>query len=147
MSTRQLDISLRVHHPEADLESVADVLKISPSFIWRRGDRAAHGSGIRDASYCSIQLMKIESGDLSSIAQEAMQRIQPAKNVIEEIARTGGKALLAIGWFCDGDAGAALPAGLLSEIADMKLGLDLYLYFSPPDGQIPSITLQSKSSS
>ena len=135
MATKKLDLSLRLRHPIADLTSIAGQLAATPTVNWVRGEprRSIRGeplNGVRDSSYCSIPLGITESTELDEVLSRCIERIAPIKRELHQLVQSGGTAAIAIGWFCNGDAGGSISADAVMRLSRLKLSLDFYLYFS-----------------
>jgi hypothetical protein len=135
VSTQKFDLSLRLRHGDGDLTSIARSLGIAPSVKWNRGDprrtpKNEPLEGTRDFSYCSLPFGVLESADLDIALDMMLQRIAPATRELHDFVKSGGIASIAIGWFCDGDTGAGISEAVVSKAADLRLSIDLYLYFS-----------------
>src|SRR5437868_441623 len=71
VATQKFDLSLRLRHPDADLNPIARKLGLAPSTCWTKGDArvAPDGAplgGVRDSSYCSVQLDVTAGTDLEA---------------------------------------------------------------------------------
>lgn len=134
-ATIKFDLSLRLRHPSADLSPIVRSLGLTPDVAWMKGDqrRTPAGNalpGTRDASYCSARL-SVTDEDLETALSKCLDVIAPAGQMLATVAASGGAAVIAIGWFCDGDSGAAIPADMVARAAALQLGLDVYLYVVP----------------
>ena len=137
MGTTKLDLSLRLRHPEADLSPIAQRLGLTPSWRWTKDDPRSTPlnpelEGSRSASYCSIPLPIEQATDMDAALTDALKVISPAEQELKALVNSGGTASMAIGWFCDGDAGARISDTIVARMARLKLTVDVYLYFSPP---------------
>lgn len=136
MATQKFNLSLRLRHPDADLNPVARGLGLAPSTCWTKGDArvAPDGAplgGVRDSSYCSVQLDVTAATDLEPALVKSLQTIASVQPELELLVNSGGMASIAIGWFADGDAGVRLADTVIAEMARLRLTVDLYLYLSP----------------
>lgn len=137
MTTRKFDLSLRLRHPEADLTSMADQLGAKPTTAWTKGDRrrtlgGKPMDGTRDSSYCSIPLEVSDQTNLGNALARCAEVLTPIKRELWRLIKSGGTASIAIGWFCDGDAGDTISTEVLDKLSGLKLTLDFYLYFESP---------------
>lgn len=135
MTAYKVEISLRVHHPNDDLASLVTAIGTPPSQIWKKGDprRTPKGKllgGTRDESYCSIPLKVRRKSSLADALRESLQTVKGAKKHLRKIVASGGRVVIALGWFCKGDAGSNLPSDLLTELGQSSIDLDVYLYFA-----------------
>ena len=59
--------------------------------------------------------------------KNALAELAPHRRLLRKLA----KISFAVGWFCDEHTGESLDSSLLSELADLKIGIELFVY--PPD--------------
>jgi len=135
MATQKFDLSLRLRHPDADLKPISRSLGLGPGTCWTKGDArlAPDGAligGVRDSSYCSVQLDASVGADLESALVRSLQTIAAVQPELELLVSSGGMASIAIGWFADGDAGVRLADTIVAEMARLRLTVDFYLYLS-----------------
>ena len=84
-----------------------------PRRAWKKGDerQTPNGrnlGGVRDSSYCSADLGETSRERLSKKIEAAFTRLEPYREVLEEVWSTGGRLSFFIGWFLDEDTGDTL---------------------------------------
>ena len=135
MATEKLDLSLRLRHDDADLTSMARQLGLKATVCWKKGD-ARHApdgtvlNGIRDSSYCSMSLDTGSIADLEEGLSECLKKLKPKERELRNFVLSGGTASIAVGWFCSGDTGDRIPEAVITELANLRLTVDFYLYFA-----------------
>ena len=133
MNRGYISISLRIEHPERDLSILCTALGLIPDRIWKKGEvrKTPTGNsigGVNDKSYCSIRVLDKSSETLSNSIQHIVSLLAPHREILAEMADTGGVNGLFIGWFCDEHSGDRLDRELLISIVDLSLVLDLNIY-------------------
>lgn len=138
MATERLKFSLRIRHDSADLSALAKVLGLVPNAGWDKGARrrisgGESRSGLYDHSYRSFALIALDNTDLSDGLDECLPMLAPFASVMNEFVDSGGRATLSVGMFCDSwMAGGGVSLEALSELARLRLSLDLHIYTKPP---------------
>lgn len=135
MGTKKLDLSLRLRHPAEALDAIAQRLGLTPAVNWVKGNprlslKGEPLSGTRESSYCSIPLGATGSVELDEALTACLSRIESIKHELVDLVKSGGTASIAIGWFCDGDAGDSVSSQTVMRLSRLRLKLDFYLYFS-----------------
>lgn len=137
MATQKLEFSLRLRHDTEDLILVTRQLGFSAHAGWDRGEqnRTLGGSlqeGIRSSSYRSFAFGIATSTDMDDALSVCLKKLTPFTAVLQSFVSSGGMASLAVAWFCDSAVGGdRIPAGIIAEMAQLNLTLDLYLYLTP----------------
>jgi hypothetical protein len=135
MATRKLDFSLRLRHDKDDLSVVTRQLGIASEVGWNRGDPKVSLKGLplegqRDFSYRTFPLGVVTDVDVEAAIPECLERLMPFSSVLQSFVNSGGTASIAVGWFGDADVGGGrISADAVTDMAKLRLTLDLYLYF------------------
>ena len=124
---------MHLRHPTRDLSRVCEILELTPRYIWKKGDerQTPKGNkivGIRDSSYCTIEVGPESRKALGERLREVLKLLQPHEGIFRELAAAGGAVSLYVGWLCDDSTGEMLDAQLLEEIAKLRMGLELNIY-------------------
>jgi hypothetical protein len=141
MGPQRTVLSLHLHHPTRDLSTACAALGLVPRHIWTRGDehqtpKGTKIGGIRDSSYCSIELGITSQEPLSDKIEAALALLRPHRGILRELSSEGGRLTFFIGWFCDEDTGEALRWQTLDEMSDLRIELGLNIYV--PDKRLSS---------
>jgi hypothetical protein len=133
MGTYRFALSIQIRHPSADLLPIAQGISKTPDSIWKRGEQKVDkvGKPIGDpkrSSYCLYKIAVQAGDDLNMRLIEAIKLIEPVKDELVELYKSGGEANLFIGWFSDGDSGDIIDPQTLRTISDLGLSFDLDLY-------------------
>lgn len=133
-------LSLRLFHKSLDLSGVCNALEMQPRIIWKVGDRRVTPAGIplegiRDESYCSIDLLPESRRPLESQVDEVMALLERHDATLKDFHREGGEVLVCIGWFFDADSGVTLGPSTIERLSRLHIGLDMHVYVPGiPDG-------------
>jgi hypothetical protein len=65
---------------------------------------------------------------LSNKIEAALARLEPHRDVLEEIWSTGGRLDFFVGWFLDEDTGDALDWQILEKMSQLRIELQLNIY-------------------
>jgi hypothetical protein len=133
MGPQRTQLSLHFTHPTRDLAIVCQTLGLRPKVIWKKGDerRTPNGrsiGGMRDSSYCSINLGAASKLGLSKKAQAAVKLLKPHRRLLRRLVSEGGRVSFYVGWFCDEHTGEAVDHEVLARMADLSIALDLNIY-------------------
>jgi hypothetical protein len=133
MKRQQTKLSLHIKHPTRDLSRVCSALGFEPTHIWKKGDerRTPKGNkigGLRENSYCSIELGPTSREPLPKQIESALARLQSHRTLLRRLSSTGGTISFYVGWFCDEDAGETLSAQILESMARYRIALELNIY-------------------
>ncbi len=133
MKRQRVKLSLHIKHPTRDLSSVCSALRFEPTNIWKKGDerRTPKGNkigGLRENSYCSIDLGQSSREPLPKQIEAALTLLQPHRAMLQRLSSTGGTISFYVGWFCDEDAGETLNAQILERMARLRVALELNIY-------------------
>ena len=128
-------LALQMRHPTRDLLPVCTALGLVPRIAWKKGDerRTPKGrslGGVRDSSYCSAHLGETSREPLSEKIEAALMRLEPYREVLEEVWSTGGRLSLLVGWFLDEDTGDTLGLPILQKMSELRIELGVNLYVS-----------------
>ena len=138
MSKYRYKISLRLWHASQNLNSISDILALTPSRIWRNGDdrtdiKGQKIGGIYENNYWSADISK-GTADISSLAialENAVELLSQNSEFFTNFVADGGTAELFIGWFMDGfNTGDVIGWRLLQSLAQLRLNLAFDLYGS-----------------
>jgi hypothetical protein len=138
MNRYRTRLSLHIKHPTRDLSPVCSALGLKPRVIWKKGEerRTPKGrklGGLRDASYCSIELAQESRRSLAKQTEAALERLEPHRAVLRRLSSTGGRISFCVGWFCDEHSGELFSTDLLRAMTRLRIALDLNIYL--PDGK------------
>jgi hypothetical protein len=133
MGPQRTNLTLRLHHPTRDLLPVCTALGLAPRHAWKKGDerQTPNGrnlGGVRDSSYGSADLCKTSREPLSKKIEAALTRLEPYREVLEEVWSTGGRLSFFIGWFLDEDTGDTLDWPILQKTSQLRIELELNIY-------------------
>src|SRR5262249_17223446 len=129
-------ISLRTWHPTMNLDAVTDALGIPSYVLWRVGEprRTPTGtplSGTYKTNFWTARLVNGTSAeqDLPSALGSALDTVAAGFSLFSEIAASGGRVEVFIGWFFDeGNSGDVLDHQLLARLAAMSIDLSFDVY-------------------
>jgi hypothetical protein len=135
MRPQRNKLSLHLRHPSRDLSIVCQRLGLQPKVIWKRGEegRTPKGNsigGVRDASYCSIDLGAASKTQLSKKIEKTLELLNPHRTILRRLSSSGGRASFYIGWFCNADTGDEFGGDILDRLADLRIALDFNIYVS-----------------
>jgi hypothetical protein len=135
MGPQRNKLSLHLKHPTRDLSIICRALGLRPKVIWRKGEerqtpKGRSIGGVRDISYCSIDLGVTSKVDLSKKVEMAIELLTPHRILLRRLSSTGGRASFNIGWFCNEDTGEELRYDILARMADLCIALDFNIYVS-----------------
>jgi len=141
MSDYTYSVSLRVSHPLTPLTEITAALGMQPRRAWSVGAprQTAKGEaleGVRKETYWTTRLEDGSSADrdLSDTIAAILDRLEAHRDYLWDLARTGGRSELFIGWFFDdGNSGDVLGHELLGRLANFKLDLSFDVYPAAPD--------------
>jgi Domain of unknown function (DUF4279) len=141
MGPQRTVLSLHLRHPTRDLSAICAALQLVPRHIWTKGDehqtpKGTKTGGIRDSSYCSIDLGVTSQEPLSDKIEAALALLKPHRGILRELSSTGGQVSFYIGWFCDEHTGEGLSWQILEEMSDLRIELELNIYV--PDERLSS---------
>jgi hypothetical protein len=131
----QTILSLRITHPSRDLSQVCSAIGLRPKIIWKKGGerRTPKGTklgGLRDGSYCSISLGKWSRVSLEKQIDVALKRLRQHKAVLQRFSASGGRISFFVGLSSHRtNFGEVLNAPILAEMAKLKIGVELDIYF------------------
>jgi hypothetical protein len=133
MRQQRVQLSLHIRHPTRDLSKVCSGLGLKPKHIWKKGDerRTPKGNkigGLRDASYCSIDLSPVSRKSLVEQIEANVEMLKRHRSTLRKLSSTGGVISFYIGWFCDEHTGEALSTQLLGAMSDLRIALELNIY-------------------
>jgi hypothetical protein len=133
MGPQRSQLSLHLKHPTRDLSIICRTLGLGPKVIWKKGDerRTPKGrsiGGIRDGSFCSIDLGAASKVDLSKKIEAAVELLKPHRTLLRRLSSTGGRNSFYVGWFCDEDTGEEFNHDVLTLMVDLSIALDLNIY-------------------
>jgi hypothetical protein len=147
MRNQLAQLSLRIFHPSNDLSITCRSLGLKPKVLWRAGEerRTPKGNaigGLRANSYCLIEFGRPRRKPFANQMENALAQVVPHRRLLKRLASTGGKISFAVAWFCDEHTGASLDSSLLSELAGLKIGIELFVY--APDAPISHSTQKAR---
>lgn len=133
MRPQRTELSLHLKHPTRDLSTVCRTLGLRPKIIWKKGDerqtpKGRSIGGVRESSYCSVELGAASKVELSKKIESALRLLKPHRPIFRRLSLTGGRISFYIGWFCDEHTGETFSSKILAQMADMHIALDLNVY-------------------
>ena len=133
MGPQRTNLRLHLHHPTRDLLPVCTALGLVPQHAWKKGDErqppnGRNLGGVRDRSYCSADLGETSREPLSKKIEAALTRLEPYREVLEEVWSTGGRLSFFIGWFLDEDTSDTLDWPILQKMSQLRIELELNIY-------------------
>lgn len=129
----EYSVSLRVVHPELDLDCITKELGLAPRHVWKAGDHkqtptgAALG-GKRCESYWSHRFEHPDGMVLSDFLEILAIRLLVHGDFLRSIASQGGSLFLFIGWFSGDNSGDRFSPDLLQKLSELRIGLSLDVY-------------------
>lgn len=144
MKRQRVKLCLHIRHPSRDLSFVCQTLRLNPTHIWKKGEerKTPKGNkigGIRDNSYCSIDLGQSSRVSLPKQIEAALDLLEPHRAVLRNLSTGGGTISFYVGWFCDEDTADALDVLILKRMAHLRIALELNVYL-PDLGKPESIS-------
>jgi acyl-CoA dehydrogenase len=79
-----------------------------------------------------MQIEPRSTKDMRRMMWDALDYLTPHRELLRELASSGGRNRLSAGLFCDNHSGASVGRALSEALADLCLDLDLHIYV--PDG-------------
>lgn len=137
MATEKLEFSLRLLHDREHLVGVTQQLGLAVRAGWDKGEQkrtlgGAPRPGTYAESYRSLSLGEAVNTDMDDGISECLKKLAPLAKVIHGFVRSGGVAILAVGWFFNSTVGGGrIPPEALTRMSKLGLTLDLYLYCAP----------------
>ena len=133
MGSAHYKLSLRIRHPQLDLSIVCGKLGLTPTHIWKAGDkrRTPKGTplpGDHDLSYCLVILDDDLGKSLAHKIASAIATLQPHSQILDEVTSSGGRVSLFIGWFSSDVSSEMIGRTILSGLADLKIDLEIDVY-------------------
>ena len=131
--------SLRIWHPKMDPVFLTKTLRLKPSRAWKVGEprRTPKGNaleGVNRGSYWFKRLVEkryasTSKQSLETFLKSALVRLRQHSKLFRRIRKSGGRAELFVGLFCESsNAGVELPPQLLSSLGKIGLSLSLDIY-------------------
>jgi hypothetical protein len=128
-------ISLRISHPSRTVADLAAELQLTTTRMWEAGaPRATKGGtalvGVYKNNFWTAKIMEGSSvgRDLASALTDVLEKLSPKGDFLINLAATGGKTELFIGWFFDGNSGDVLDHKLLGPLAELCIDLSFDVY-------------------
>ena len=84
--------------------------------------------GVYKHSYCSFDLASQEDGELAQCLRDAVARLTPKEEFLQELRMSGGSAMFFVFWYPNGDTGEVFEVGLLKKMAELGIDLGLNVY-------------------
>ena len=133
MKQQRAKISLHIRHPTRDLSKVCIALGLKPRHIWKKGDerrtpKGANIGGVRENSYCTIDIGPASRQPLAKQIEAALEPLKSHRAMLRRLTSTGGRVSFYVGWFCDHDTGETLSSPLLEAMTALRIGLELNIY-------------------
>jgi len=127
MAEAETYVSLRIAKPGVSAAAVTQRLGIEPTHAHEAGETRRNGLRFRHAMW-SLSTKPDGAGPLSEHLARLLNRIEPKRAVLTEMAAEG----FDMDWFCfvsvEGNGGVVLEAGLLQRLAALPIDLDLDIY-------------------
>ncbi|MBK0014556.1 DUF4279 domain-containing protein [Stenotrophomonas sp. S41] len=126
-------ISIRIAHPEMDMSGVCEDLGLVPDFSYSAGDarvtpKGKPIGGVRDGSYWLHSFVEGNDGDVESSLEQIVRFLSVRQEFFEQIARSGGRSELFIGWFSSENTGFNIGNSILRKLVDLSIDLSFDIY-------------------
>jgi len=131
--------SLRIWHPSIDPAKLTKTLGLKPSRTWKVGEprRTPKGAVLKGQNRDTYWFKKLvekraastSTRNLEAFPSSASKRFKRHAKLFRRVRRTGGRAELFVGIFCESsNHGVQLPAEVLASlgITGLSLSLDVY---------------------
>lgn len=136
MNPFKFDVSFRIRHPDLDPKQICSTLGMDAKYKWKAGAQRKTPKGdllegVYTETYCSFEIEHNESIGLVELLRLSNQKLQPHKEFLELIRSTGGDLEYFIGWYSSGNSGEEFTWDLITDLADLQIGLSFDFYGGP----------------
>ena len=130
-------ISLRLHHPEADVGRLLERWGFDVGRSWIAGQPRTTPAGtplegLWPDSYAYASL-PAEGTTLAHRLRLILPKLEPVSNELAAFVEAGGIAELFVGWHFQRNSGDRLDWDLMRRLAECRLSLSLDIYPEPED--------------
>ncbi|MFZ3002829.1 MAG: hypothetical protein WA071_21115 [Undibacterium umbellatum] len=130
---REFALSLRMTHPEIDLQAFCDLIELVPWKCHLAGElrQIEEGrllGGVHKLSFCTCVFEFDEDVSLEDVINIALDDLESKRNEIADMTSSGGEIHFFIGWFFEGTAGMILDWKTLRRMSDLKISFQLDAY-------------------
>jgi hypothetical protein len=141
MNPYEFNLSLRLFHPNQDLETfyhkILEITSFIPGRIWKQGDNRLTIAGeplegIYENSYCfmnnSQHLQSSNELSLNDAIDNFLDKISPLKSEFEEFTKSNGRSELFVGFYFSGNSSETFYSDLIKKLSEFQIDLSLDLY-------------------
>ncbi|MFZ6709391.1 DUF4279 domain-containing protein [Undibacterium sp. TC9W] len=130
---REFALSLRMTHPEMDLQAFCDLIELIPWKCNLAGEvrQSPDGrllGGVHKRSFCTCSFEFDEDVSLEAAIDDTLDLLELKRKQIAEMTSSGGELHFFIGWFFEGTAGMVLDWKTLRRMSDLEISFQLDAY-------------------
>ncbi|MES2038392.1 MAG: hypothetical protein V4495_11170 [Pseudomonadota bacterium] len=130
---KEFALSLRMTHPEMDLQAFCDLIELVP---WkcnlagevRQTEDGRLLGGIYKESFCTCSFEFDEGVSLEFAIDDVLDLLELKRKEIVGMTSSGGEMHFFIGWFFEGTAGMVLDWKTLRRMSDLEVSFQLDAY-------------------
>lgn len=130
---REFALSLRMTHPEMDLQAFCDLIELVP-WKWnlagevRQTEDGRLLGGVHKRSFCTCSFELDEDASLEVAINDVLELLESKRKEIVDMTSSGGEMHFFIGWFFEGTAGMVLDWKTLRRMSDLEISFQLDAY-------------------
>lgn len=130
---REFALSLRMTHPEIDLQALCDLIELVPWKCHLAGEvrKTEDGrllGGVHKQSFCTCKFELDEGASLGAAINDTLDLLESKRKEIVDMTSSGGEIHFFIGWFFEGTAGMILDWKTLRRMCDLEISFQLDAY-------------------
>jgi len=114
---------------EFDPADISRRLSLEPTSSWKKGDLNPQTQFERKHSRWNIASRLDQSASLEEQVADVLEQLKPRSAAIVDIRATVDGGMQLVGLFFTNYPGFALDDGVLSELAQLRLGIDCDFYY------------------
>lgn len=127
------EVSLSISHATMEPDSITKALNLEPEDSHRAGDlrRTPKGTlldGHYEESFWQHSYQVPDNSDFESTLCHIADSLAARLNLFRAITGSGGRAVLSIGLFSDGNIGATITHDLMRSLSELTIDLELDIY-------------------
>jgi len=119
------------------LEEISELMGVTPSESWRRGDAGRWNPSRPDSGWCLHSPLPRTELSLHRHVCAVLELLEPRRAVVQKLSGRFAAWLVCVGYYTHSAPGLGLTATEVRGLADLGLGLDCDLY-PGQDGRGPA---------